>query len=474
MTSIRRRLTVWLLAGFLLILVSGGAIFYGSVRSVLTSEFDAALQMKAQALASLVKWEEGGIEFDFADEHMPSFERKDHPEFFQIWLGSGAVEGRAIERSASLGSEDLSDRAGPVDSPEFWNLTIPGGLPGRAVGIRFRPENESADVRSANFIEYRLSEVRLVVARDRTELDAALRAIGVTLVSVGTSILVFTVFIVGFVVRRGLRPLDSLGSRVASIDVSSLSERVPMDSMPAELQPICARLNELLARLEESFRRERRFSANVAHELRTPIAELRTLAEVALKYPEDGPAAARAFQDALEISVQMEKMVAALLLLIRCQSGQQVVRREPVRLDKLVEEVWRPLDVAARNKRVVVSNDLPNGKTVETDADIFRTIVHNLLLNAVEYTPAGGQVGIHASSDNFKFEFQVDNTAETLTPEDMSRLFEPFWRKDPARSNSSHCGLGLTLASECARMLSMEIRAELIPNLGLRMTLRTC
>jgi len=269
--SIRRRLTGWLLVGLFVILMTGGAIFYLSVRSVLLSEFD------------------------FADEHMPSFERKDRPEYFQIWIGDAAVEGESIERSESLDGTDLPDRTGPMDSPEFWDLPLPGELPGRAVGIRFRPENESADVRSENFIRHERDVVRLVIAKERTDLDGSLRAIGVTLLAVGTAILIFTALIVGFVVRLGLRPLDALGGRVGTIDAWTLSERLPAESMPVELRPICARLNELLARLEDSFRRERRFSANVAHELRTPIAELRSLAEVALKYPGDAGACATAF-----------------------------------------------------------------------------------------------------------------------------------------------------------------------------------
>ncbi len=154
-------------------------------------------------------------------------------------------------------------------------------------------------------------------------------------------------------------------------------------------------------------------------------------------------------------------MVAALLFLVRCQSGQESVLRRVVLLAELVEDVWRPLDAEAREKKLVITNDLHGGESIHTDPYLFRTIVQNLLSNAVEYTPAGGRVRMHASTDNGRFQFQVENTSDVMTQEDLRHLFEPFWRKDDARSNSPHSGLGLAIASECARILGMDIAAEL-------------
>jgi two-component system sensor histidine kinase QseC len=113
-----------------------------------------------------------------------------------------------------------------------------------------------------------------------------------------------------------LRPLSSLAKRAETIHASSLQLRFPTDNIPVELLPIAQRLNDLLARLEASFAREQRFSADVAHELRTPIAELRTLAEVALKWPDDVNQAA--LKEALNIALQMESVATGLMALARC------------------------------------------------------------------------------------------------------------------------------------------------------------
>ncbi len=469
MISIRRRLTSWLLPGLLLMLLVGAATEYFSIRSVLFSEFDDALNIKVKALMSLVKWEDGRTEFDFSDESMPEFQRNDRSAYFQL----RGPDGSSLERSASLGSIDLPARTGPVIAPDFWNLMLPDGRVGRAVGIRFLPLVDAEDEDGRPVDTAARAEVTLVVAQDRTDLESALTRIGMAMALVGLSMLVVTAAIVKFAVRRGLSPLDALGARVGAIEVSSLSERFATEAMPAELKPICVRLNEFLARLEESFRRERRFSADVSHELRTPIAELRSLAEVALKYPEEGAVASRAFGDALDIAVQMERIVSSLLLIARCQSGQQAVSRQTVRIADLVETAWRPLEAAAEKKRLVRSMELPRDLTVNTDPAILQPIIQNLLSNAVSHTPDGGRVRVFVSRDHGRFEFEVTNTNASLTPDDLPRLFEPFWRKDASRSDSSHSGLGLTLASECARLLAMEIAAELGPQNELRMTLRS-
>jgi len=121
------------------------------------------------------------------------------------------------------------------------------------------------------------------VGSARDELTEALTALAFALLGCGAGLLALTVLVVPRLLRRELVPLDALAEQASHINADSLAMRFPISPLPGELIPISTRLNDLLARLELSFERERRFSADLAHELRTPIAELRTLAEVALK-----------------------------------------------------------------------------------------------------------------------------------------------------------------------------------------------
>ncbi len=303
--------------------------------------------------------------------------------------------------------------------------------------------------------------VTLVVASDRAALDRTLAGIAAGLLLVGAVVLTATALIVTTAVRRGLGPLDAVGQQAATIDASTLQTRFATEVMPAELRPITERLNDLLARLDEAFQRERRVTADIAHELRTPIAELRTLAEVGVKWPEEA-----AFQDALQIAQRMETLVTGLLALARHDAGHQPITREPVALRTLVDEVWSPLAQRARSRQLDVAMDVTG--QWQTDPTLLRMIVGNLLANAVEYTSERGQIRVAGNESRL----DISNTTDQLQREDLPHLFERFWRKDAARTHDGHTGLGLTLAQAATAALSLELSAEMPDAATLRMSLR--
>jgi len=449
MRSIRQRLTLGLVTACLLLWGGGGVVVYLAVRAGLVAEFDQTLQANAQALTTLTKQSEQDIEFEFADELMPVFGRTNTPNFFQLWRADGTT----LERSPSLRDRNLPRPAATTKKTQFWNLKLPGDQDGRAISIRFLPQMDDEDKKAAQS----RSEVTLVVARHRDALDRRLNGLATVLLLVGASMAAVTVFVVSVVVRRGLQPLAQLAERAGMIDAASLQLRFPMEQLPAELLPIAGRLNELLARLEAAFERERQFSADVTHELRTPIAELRSLTEVALRWPDDAAATKRTLQEALAIALQMESVVTRLLALARCEAGQMAVRREPVAVAALVAELWESLAEPARQKNLIVTIGVPAEAQWEADPALLRGILANLLANAVEYCPAGGSVEVRFDGN----ELRVANATDNLSESDLSHLFERFWRKDPARSSGTHCGLGLALARAFARAMECDLKASL-------------
>jgi two-component system sensor histidine kinase QseC len=231
--------------------------------------------------------------------------------------------------------------------------------------------------------------------------------------------------------------------------------------LPAELLPIAQRLNDLLARLENSFARERRFTADAAHELRTPIAELRSLAEVALKWPDDLAAAHNALEEALAIAQQMEAIAAGLLALARCDSGLTNKESEPTVLAELLRETIQPLRGKARDKRLDLQINVPAEVCWSSDRAGLRVIVNNLLSNAVEYAEHGTTIDVVASANSGSELLRVCNRTRDLTREDLPHLFERFWRKDGARSSSEHSGLGLAVARAYSESLGLKLEAKL-------------
>jgi signal transduction histidine kinase len=311
-----------------------------------------------------------------------------------------------------------------------------------------------------------------VLARARSPLDAALASTSSALAVGALLLLVGVPLLVARVVRRGLRPLDELAGLASRIDARSLGRRFDAAAVPAELRPICQRLNDLLERLEASFDRERRFSSDVAHELRTPLAELRSIAEVALRYPEPATASPRSFEDVLGAALHMEALVTALLTLARCDSGRQPVSLQAVDLARLCREAWAARDGEARQRAVRVQGAAEGAVVVEADPVLLASVTSNLVANAVAHTPAGGDVAWRIERDGDQVLLVITNSNAALEPADLPHVFERFWRKDAARSGGPHTGLGLSLAEAFVRLMRGQLRLELAGADRVRVELR--
>ena len=468
MKSLRRQLTLRLLGLCALLWLGAGGGLYAVLRAALAAEFDVALLARAQALATLVKQEANGVELDFAGEIMRDFERTHSPDYFQIWKSDGTT----LARSSSLHGATLPCRVDPIEAPVYGNLSLPDGRDGRAIGLQFVPQSDEELREHGIRPRTPSAAVTLVVAAHREDLDRHLRLLLTTLLAAGGMLALLTMLLVPPCVRRGLVPVDELAQRVAAVDATALQARFPIAGLPAELLPVAERLNELMGRLETAFARERRFSADVAHELRTPIAELRALAEVSLQWPDDHEAAVRALNEALAISLQMESIATRLLTLARCEAGTQPIRYESVPTALFLSGIWKPLEATARERQLHFVWNLPPDFSLSTDPALLRAILENLLENAVAYSPPGSAITVSGSGSSGNWQLDISNPAGDLMAEDIPHLFERFWRKDPARSSATHCGLGLALAQAYARLLHLELLATLSPAAMLTLTLR--
>jgi signal transduction histidine kinase len=203
--------------------------------------------------------------------------------------------------------------------------------------------------------------------------------------------------------------------------------------------------------------------------LRTPLAELRSLAELAVKWPD--ARAPETDRDVLAIATQMERIVTRLLAMVRSEHGQLSIAREPVDLDALLKDVWQPLVARAAGRDVHLDWCVSPHTMVSADPVLLRSVLSNLLQNAVEYSPPGGEVKVAAQAANAGFEVHVRNQAPGVSAEDVTRLFDRFWRRDPARSCGDHAGLGLSLARAFARAMGGDLTATREPGDYLRLTL---
>jgi signal transduction histidine kinase len=455
-----------LAAGFT-VLIIGTGLYVASVASErVTGEFDAALLAKARALVALTEDEGGDVELDYTPKHMPEYERSERPEYFQFWLADGTM----LLRSRRL-TEDLP-RADPealLEEPPIRDVQLPDGRAGRLVELTFVPggsedigdepdEDEAAAATSQPSFEP--VTLVLVVARGREHLDQTLANMQLAIFGVGGIAILIAVLLVWRALALGFRPIESIASQVEQLDADSLSSRVKLPQTPREVAPVVEQLNALLERLDTSFERERRFADNVAHELRTPIAELRSLAAVGAKWPEDKASVAAFFEDVNDIAGRMEGVIADLLLLARCQAGVEQVVSSPTSLKKVITSTWSKLAPSASGTGLRFRMELPEDVVVASDPGKLGIVFANVLGNAVSYALPNSEIRCVGTRAGSKFQVDITNIADPLSSADLENLTEPFWRKDEARSSAEHAGLGLSLVSALARLLCLDVRFD--------------
>ncbi|MFB0525415.1 MAG: sensor histidine kinase, partial [Phycisphaerae bacterium] len=356
----------------------------------------------------------------------------------------------------SLDSGELPRLSGSVKEPDFRIIKGSGGRVERATGFSFIPRLSDSDRNTAE-----PQPLTLTVARDSTVILSQLRFLRWVLFCASGVVTLLSVLVTLLTVRQGLRPLTAIAGEIAAINESDLSTRIGIPSVPAEILPIKNRLNDLLSRLEDAFKRERRFTADVAHELRTPLAGMRSTLEVTLARIRDAKEYQASLSDCLAISRNMQRMVDNLLTLARLDAHQIRFRRVRIQPAKLVNSCWRPFSDRALEREIVFDNRIPAEMTCESDPENLSTALSNLLDNAVEYTNDAGQIWVTAHHTDDSIEINVANTGCKLTSEQASQVFDCFWRGDSSRKDAGvHCGLGLALVQRIVRALGGSTSAD--------------
>lgn len=447
MKSIRRRVTTTLGLGLGGLLAGlNGVVWLVGMRT-LGEAFDSRLEERARSLATLIVQTGPLVELEFADPLMPSYSRAESPDYFQVFIqGEG---GGIVERSESLGLANLP-RPSHDDGPtRFLDLDLPDGRPGRAAQFvslihEYEPidwEGRTASQRTTG----------VTVAIDRTPLAAARHQLALWLLAVDAFFLLGSGLIVWATLRRGLAPIEAFSARIREIERPDQAPELSRLGAPAELQPIAQSIDRMLQRLEDAFARERRLSGNIAHELRTPIAELRLGAEVALGDPSDAAGLHRAVNEARDIAIEMDRTISTLLRLWRHEQAREQALGT-VELGAVLDAAVRGAALLATERSVGMTCPFAVRCEVAVAERPLALVISNLMQNAASHARPGTEVQGRVTVALDMAEFVLENDSDDDL--DESRVFEPFYS---TKRGAAHAGLGLPLSRALCEASGMEL-----------------
>jgi two-component system, OmpR family, heavy metal sensor histidine kinase CusS len=437
--SIRTRLVVTAALVVTSAFLIAGVLIFWLTRATLNSQLDDGLRARAQALAALVEQDAEGIESEISAGTAGGAAL----EWFTLWDDRGGV----LARSPQLGDHALTPAAAPR-AEQLSTIELQGRR-GRQLTLRFVPRYDANDRPEVP------QRAVLVVVHRTNEVDVAVSKVARSVAIVGGAATLFTLVLLALGIRQALLPVRVLAAALAKLRAHDMAARLDRTLVPSELTPVVDRLNDLLVRLGAALTRERELTAELAHELRTPLAGLRATIEVAISRDREAPKYRKALADCLSICSQAEKVVNAMLALARLDADTASTTLVPVSVSEVVRDVLRPLAARIEQRKQTLVLELPD-VTWMGDRDKLRVVLQNLADNAVSYCNPAGTIWITASAH----QLSVSNSGCELTAEQATHVFERFWRHDASRTGRGHAGIGLALCKRLMEVMQGSIAAE--------------
>jgi len=449
--SLRRRLLLPLAWSWLVGLALSTIGAYLLARSSANSAFDRSLQDEASALAAKVTWSDRGPLLDVSRQvlELLSWDKADRNAFVML-----DPEGRALAGDSAVPLPPAAERQRSFARPVLFDADYQGE-PVRGVVFSV----------ASPMIDRTVSVVIVETRHKRTSLERDLQ-IGIVLPALGLGIVTF--LMLTFSVRRGLRPLRDVGHEVALRAVHDWRP-LALDKVPAEAVPLIERINRLLLDVQHSVTLQRRFVADAAHQLRTPVAGIRVLAQE-LERELAAESAAGPWRPLLgelgRASERLTRLIGQLLSLARSETALTMnAEHQPQDIVPLLREATEQIVLQGLREGRQIELDAPTAPVVARAHPIWLgEVVNNLLDNARRYGGEHILLRVRPAAGGGA-EVVVEDDGPGVAPEHMVRLFEPFWRGERADlRNDGGTGLGLTIAREIVERLGGSLRARSRPD----------
>ncbi len=305
-------------------------------------------------------------------------------------------------------------------------------------GIPFISASALANISRAPY------RVKITTGRLMTERTRTLAMYRHQIFLVASLAVLLTALLAWWFTRRGLTPLSRLANETASIDITLLSRRIGLERTPPELRELITAFNRMLERLETHFHQLSQVSADMAHDLRTPIGILLGQTEVAMRYRRDNDYYQRLLGSNFEELQRLSKMIDNMLFLARAGDAGQAIQRTLLPVSAEFQRLADYFEGPAEERSLTLA--IEHGGDVWADPDLLRRALANVLANAIRYADPGTVIRLQAERQPAGTMISVENTGPDIAPEHLERLFDRFYRADAARAAAAHAsGLGLSI-----------------------------
>jgi two-component system, OmpR family, heavy metal sensor histidine kinase CusS len=457
--SIRWRLTLWYGAALGAVLAAFGGAVYFMMRHELVARIDADLDVELQEVVDDIE----------SSPDWPNLSRRWSRRFarrggyeFQV----GPAQGEALVRSEHLGTSGLPAPRVPASLRHLDFESAPLGTRSEDLGPAGRWRVAARVVPGPD------GPLVAQVAATLAPVDHELAELLAVLLLTGPLALAGALGGGYLLARKALAPVDRMAAAADQITATRLDRRLEVPDPDDELGRLARTLNGMIARLERSFEEVRRFTADAAHELRTPLAVLRNAAEVALRADRDPEHYRRVLEDQLEEIGRLTRLAERLLFLCRTDAGLAGAAHRPVRLEDVVREAADHMQAVAAERGLALAVEGLAPCSVRGDEGQLRRLLFNVLDNAIKYTPAGGSIAVRSGPVDGKARVVVADTGVGIPAEYLPRVFDRFFRLDAARGMEPEgAGLGLAISRAIAEAHGGTIAVESTHGRGTSVTL---
>ncbi len=442
--SFKVRLTLWYAAVTAFVLATFAVVAYEVVEHRLAAEIDRQLRIDFDLVeAQLDKDSTGRIRWLVHGAHGDEgFARLS--AWFEVW----SEDGRLLLRHWPVPEENIKTALPPPlgSTLRFHGVELEQDL---HVRLMERPA--------------RVGETGVVMRlfRDETDMRRTLQEI-VEVFLLALPFAVLAASLGGFLMaQRSLRPIAAMADQAQRITSESLSARLPNPNPDDEFGQLATVFNATLQRLENSFAELKRFTADASHELRTPLTALRTVGEVAVRADRNPGALRETILSMLEEAQRLDELIESLLALARLESGEGSLRQENVDVGELIQEVRETLSILALERRQTIQLRDGHGTSVRADKVLLRQALLNIVHNAIRNSPEAATITIGSDCTKCEVVIAVTDEGPGIAPEHQGRIFERFFRVDPARSRADGgYGLGLAIARQSIERQGGRIEVE--------------